>query len=168
MNNRADQDNLLAEVLAEASTPDFRAKLLAETLHHARRRRQFRQARRGVGILAVLSLLAVLTMQSLTKKTYISPSVAKEIAPPSYEVVRTQPLAASALVHTRTFSTTALATTIPSVTEIVTVGGGYSLINDDELLALLADKPAILVRTGPNSEELIFANPADQKKFISN
>jgi hypothetical protein len=42
------------------------------------------------------------------------------------------------------------------------------MINDDELLALLADKPAILIRTGPHSEELVFANPEDQKGFPLN
>jgi hypothetical protein len=166
MNNRTDQENLLAEVLAEAVPPDFRATLLAETLRHARHRRQFRLARRAAGVLAVLILLALFTAQPWTKKTIVAPSAAKEIAPPSYELVHTQPLPARALVHTRTFLTTGLATTIPSVTEITTVSGGFRLINDDELLALLADKPAILIRTGPNSEELVFANPADQKKFL--
>ena len=54
------------------------------------------------------------------------------------------------------------------VVEIATVSGGYRLINDDELLALLADKPAALIRTGPHSEELVFANPEDQKGFPLN
>ena len=36
------------------------------------------------------------------------------------------------------------------------------------LLALLADKPAVLIRTGPQSEELVFANPEDQKGFPLN
>ncbi len=38
MNNRADQENLLAEVLAEALPMDFREAMLAETLRLARRR----------------------------------------------------------------------------------------------------------------------------------
>ena len=56
--------------------------------------------------------------------------------------------------------------TLPAVIEVATVSGGFRIINDNELLALLADKPAVLIRTGPNSEELVFANPADQKKFL--
>jgi hypothetical protein len=33
------------------------------------------------------------------------------------------------------------------------------------LLALLGNRPVILIRTGPNSEELVFADPEDQKMF---
>jgi hypothetical protein len=50
--------------------------------------------------------------------------------------------------------------------EIVqTSTGNFRIINDAELLALVAQRPAILIRTGPNSEELVFANPEDQKRF---
>ena len=52
MNDRVDQDNLLAEVLAEASPADFRTAMLAETLRLARRRRHFRQSRHGLGVFA--------------------------------------------------------------------------------------------------------------------
>ena len=81
-------------------------------------------------------------------------------------LVRTQPLPASAIVSTRNFSATGFAETVPKVVEVATVSGGFRLINDDELLALLADKPAVLIRTGPHSEELVFANPEDQKKLL--
>ncbi len=165
MNNRAEQESLLAEVLAEVSPPDFRAALLAETLRLARRRRQFCQARRAVGVLAVAGLLAILAAQQLSKPTTISPPLAKKIVKQSYELVRTQPLPANALVSTRSFSPAGLAVSVPKVIEVATVGGGFRRINDDELLALLADKPAVLIRTGPNSEELVFANPEDQKRF---
>jgi len=42
------------------------------------------------------------------------------------------------------------------------------VINDDELLALVASHPAVLIRTGPHSEELVFANPKDQSGFPLN
>ena len=165
MNHRAEQKNLLAEVLAEASPPDFRAAMLAETLRLARRRRQFRQARQAAGILAVISLAAVLTSQQFSKPTTISPPLAKTSIRQSYQLVRTEPLPAGAVVHTRNFAAAGLAVPVPKVVEVTTVSGGFRLINDDELLALLADKPAVLIRTGPNSEELVFANPEDQKAF---
>ena len=57
---------------------------------------------------------------------------------------------------------------IPTVIEIATASGGFHSINDDELLAMLADKPAVLIRTGPHSEELVFANPDDQKLLQPN
>ena len=163
MNNRADEKNLLTEVLAEASPADFRAALLAETLRLARRRRQYRQARQAAGVLAVMSLVAVLVTQQFSKPPTISTPLAKKIVQQSYQLVRTQPLPAGALITTRGFSTAGLATAIPKVMAVATVSGGFRLINDDELLALLADKPAVLIRTGPHSEELVFANAEDQK-----
>ena len=39
------------------------------------------------------------------------------------------------------------------------------MINDDELLALVASRPAALVRLGPHSEQLFFVNPEDEKGF---
>jgi len=168
MNNRADQENLLAEVLAEAVPMDFRAAMLAETLHLARRRRQFRRVRPTTGVLVLVSLLAVLVAQHFSKPPGVSLPLAKKIKTQSYMLVRTQPLPASALVRTRSFSATGFAVSVPKVVEIATVSGGFRIINDDELLALLADKPAVLIRTGPHSEELVFANPEDQKGFPLN
>jgi hypothetical protein len=166
MNHRADQENLLAEVLAEASPADFRAAMLAETLRLARRRRQFRQARQAAGVLAVISLLAVLVAQQFSKPAAIAPTTAKKVAPRSYELVRTRPLPAGALIRTMKFSDAQPAASVPKVIVVATTGGGFRLINDNELLALLADKPAVLIRTGPNSEELVFANPEDQKGLL--
>ena len=85
-----------------------------------------------------------------------------------YQLVCTRPLSAGALVSTRKFSDTPSAAPVAGVVEIATVSGGYRVINDDELLALLADKPAVLIRTGPHAEELVFANPEDQKKLLAN
>ena len=166
MNYRADQESLLAEVLAEASPTDFREAMLAETLRLARRRRQFRQVRQAAGVLAVIGLLAVLVAQQFSRQPDVSMPLAKKIVKQSYELVRTQPLPAGALISTRKFSEAQFAASVSTVVAVATVSGGFRQINDNELLALLADKPAVLIRTGPNSEELVFANPEDQKKFL--
>src|SRR5450631_4116512 len=159
MNERTDNQDLLAEVLAEASPADFREAMLAETLRLARRRRRIRQTRPVAGVLVMAGLLVVLVAHHFSKLPVVSPPTAKQIEPQSYQLVRTQSLPASALVSTRSFSATGIASTVPKVVEIATVSGGFRLINDDQLLALLADKPAALIRTGPHSEELVFANP---------
>ncbi len=104
--------------------------------------------------------------RQFSKPPGVSPPQAKKIEQQSYELVRTQPLPASALISTRSFSATGFAVSVPKVIEIATTSGGFRLINDDELLALLANKPAVLIRTGPHSEELVFANPEDQKKLL--
>jgi hypothetical protein len=166
MNERTNNQELLAEVLAEASPADFREAMLAETLRLARRRRQFRRVRPTAGVLVLMGLLVVLATQHFSKPPVGSPPLAREIAQQSYELVRTQPLPASALVSTRSFSAAGFALSVPKVIEVATASGGFRLINDDELLALLADKPAVLIRTGPHSEELVFANPEDQKKLL--
>jgi hypothetical protein len=166
MNERTDNQELQAEVLAEASPADFRAAMLAETLRLARRRRQFRQVRPAAGVLVLMGLLAVLAAQHFSKPPAGSSPLAKQIVRQSYELVRTQPLPASAIVSTRSFSAAGFAASVQKVVEVATVSGGFRLINDDQLLALLADKPAVLIRTGPHSEELVFANPEDQKKLL--
>jgi hypothetical protein len=166
MNERTDNQDLLAEVLAEASPADFREAMLAETLRLARRRRQFRRVRPAAGVLVLMGLLTVLAVQHFSKPPVASSPLAKQIVRQSYELVHTQPLPASALVSTRSFPTAGFTASVPNFTEIATVGGGFRLINDDQLLALLADKPAVLIRTGPHSEELVFANPEDQKKLL--
>jgi hypothetical protein len=168
MNRPTDKENLLAEVLAEASPADFRAAMLAETLRLARRRRHFRQARRIAGVLVVMGMLTVLVVQQSPKPTVVSAPLVKKALKQSYELVCTQPMPASAFVSTRTFSWNQLAVSAGAVVEITTTTGGFRLINDNELLALLADKPAALIRTGPHSEELVFANPEDRKKLLAN
>jgi hypothetical protein len=168
MNNHADKENLLAEVLAEASPADFRAAMLAETLRLARRRRQFRQARQVGGVLMVMGLVVILFTQKFSKSPVISQPLAKKNVKQNYELVLTQPLPASAVINTRTFTASQSFSAAGTVVEISTTTNGFREINDNQLLALLPDKPAVLIRTGPDSEELVFANADDQKSFLKN
>lgn len=163
-----DANNLLNDVLAEAAPADLRDAMLAETLRFVRRRRQIRRVRPAAGVLALTSLLVILITQRSAKPPLVSTPPTKQVEQQSYTLIRTQPFAASALVSTKGFSATGLAASVPKVVEVATISGGFRLINDDELLSLLADKPAVLIRTGPHSEELVFANPEDQNGFPLN
>ena len=87
MNDSADNERLLEDVLSEAVPADFREALLGETLRLARRRRRFRQTRRAVSAVAVLAALAALVWQSLPPRGVVPQKAGK-----SYVVVRTQPL----------------------------------------------------------------------------
>src|ERR1035437_9986901 len=127
MNNRTDQESLLAEVLAEASPTDFREAMLAETLRLARRRRQFRQVRQAAGVLAVIGLLAVLVAQQFSRQPDVSMPLVKKIVKLSYELVRTQPLPAGALISTRKFSEAQFAASVSTVVAVAPVGGGFSI-----------------------------------------
>ena len=80
MNERTDNQELLAEVLAEASPADFREAMLAETLRLARRRRQFRRVGPIAGVLVLMGLLAVFVAQHFSKPSVGSSPLAKNIA----------------------------------------------------------------------------------------
>lgn len=168
MNNRADQEDLLAKVFAEASPPDFRAALLGETLRLARGRRRWRHARRAGGVLAVVVLAALFALQNQPEKISMTQSVARTSIARNYQLVETQPLPASARIATENFLAVKIVSSAATVAQVATAVGGFRLINDGQLLALIGSKPAILIRTGPNSEELVFANPQDRKRFLEN
>jgi hypothetical protein len=162
------EKNLLADMLVEASPPDFRAALLDETLRHARRRRHWRHARQAGGVCALAILVAILNWQRPPEKMPLTKPTAKIVAPKSFQPIETCALPAAAIITTSNFGSINLISSATAVTEITSTGGHFKFINDQELLAFVGDYPVALVRTGPNSEELVFANPEDQKKLFGN
>ena len=162
MNDRS-EPQLLDEVLAEASPPDFRAALLGETLRQARLRRRRRQISRAGGMLAVVVLAALFAWQERPMKTLLARPEAK-IVTKSYGLVETQPLPAGALVKTKDFAHVEMISSAATVSTVATARGGFRFINDEQLLVLVGPRPAILIRTGPDSEELVFAEPRDLSK----
>jgi hypothetical protein len=167
MNQKTDKPELLDDVLAAPA--DFREALLDTTLRQVRRRRRFRRARNAAGVLAVLVLLGSLVWQKNAKQSpvAIAPSVKKTVEQ-AYTMVNTQPLSPNNIIQTRPFEPPQIITSRATVEIVQTTAGNVHLINDAELLALTATHPAILVRTGPHSEELVFANPQDAKGFPLN
>jgi hypothetical protein len=154
MNRPTDNERLFADALAEAGPPGFREGMLGETLRLARRRRQFRQARK-VGIaMGLAALLAIWLRPTTTTHRRAKTEAASE----SYRLVETQPVPASEIVVTSPFAGQIVAS-IPATSVITTAeaGDGLRELSDDELLAL-APAPAALVRLGPHSAELVLAN----------
>ena len=168
MNRQTDNNDLLADVLSEAATADFREVMLGETLRLVRRRRRWRQTRQGAGVFVIVSLLAVLAWQNLPEQPAVFRPLAKKPAPTNYKLVRTEPLSENSLITTGQFSDGQFVASFTAVTQVSTTSGAFHQINDDELLALVSGRPAVLIRTGPHSEELVFANPEDQKDFLKN
>jgi hypothetical protein len=167
MNPEPDNEQLLADVLSEAVPADFREALLGETLRLARRRRRWWQTRRAAALLVALGLLAVLVRQNFPPQPLVPMPVAKAKVK-GYELVRTQPLSAGAIVVTRPLSTDQLVASVATAEMLQTSSGNFRVINDDELLALVASRPAALVRLSPHSERLIFADPDDERGFPVN
>ncbi|HXR46171.1 MAG TPA: hypothetical protein VN784_01915 [Candidatus Limnocylindrales bacterium] len=170
MENKTDNDQLLADVLTEAAPADFRDAILGETLRLVRRHRRWRQTRRAATWLAALALVGIFIWQNnLPQKPVTSvPVPAAKAVEKNYKLVETQPLPANAIVTTQPTASGQFIASTASVEIIQTRGGDYRVINDDELLALVASHPAMLIRTGPHSEELVFADPKDQSGFPLN
>ena len=167
MNHEPDNGLLLHDVLAEAAPPDFRRELLDQTLCLARHRRHWRQARRAAAVLAALGLLSALVWQNFPQHPVTLMPVAKAKVK-SCQLVRTQPLPVGTIVATRPLSADRLVASAETIEMVQTTVGNFHVINDDELLALITPRPAALVRVGPDSEELVFINPADEKGFPVN
>jgi hypothetical protein len=158
----ADHERLLADALADSAPAGFREALLHQTLHLARRRRRLRQTQRAAAVLAALCVVTALIWKTLPYR----PS-APRTPPAGYELVRTQPLPAGAIVTTRPLAADRLVAS-KATANIVQTSDGIREINDDELLVLSASRPAVLIRFGPNSERLVFVNPEDEKGFPVN
>jgi hypothetical protein len=165
MKRETDNEPLLADVFAEANPADFRGAMLGETLRLVRRRRHFRQARNMAGVLIVAGLSAFFLRQNFVKPMTVLPPLVKKITPSNYKLVRTQSLPPSFVIGTKPFAEVQMVTSAATVSAVATTRGNFRRMNDDELLAQVASRPAVLIRTGPNSEELVFADAADQKGF---
>ena len=170
MNNGNDRQNLLDEVLSEAAPADFREVMLGRTLRIARRRRQFRQLRRSVALLAILGLCGALFGEKIRPLEMVpsAPTSAIRAAGKNYKLVETRPLPVGDIVSTKSLAAADFVATAARIGVVQTTGGNYRVINDEQLLALVGKKPAILIRTGPHSEELVFVNPEDQKGIPAN
>lgn len=167
MSECPEQPRLLDDVLSEAATPDFRAALLGETLRLARQRRRRRQVRQTVGVLGVLILAAWFAWRHLPQKmvvTHVAHPPPKAPTAKPFQLVVTQPLPSAALVATKEFAPVPIISSRASVVQIATTGDGLRFITDTELLALAKPEQALLIRTGPDSEELVFAGVAASTK----
>jgi hypothetical protein len=164
MNNSADK-NLLNHVLAETTPADFRAALLSRTLGLVRRRRRWRQLRQAAALLAALGICGILVWQKNLPRRPFVPTPETKAGGPGYKLVQTHALPASAVVTTQPLVFGQLIAPKEAVAIVQTSSGNYRIINDDQLLALIGPRPAVLIRTGPHTEELVFANAEDQKVF---
>lgn len=169
MNKKTNNKELLDDVLGEAAPAGFREALLDTTLRQVRRRRRFRYARNAVGVFVALALLVALVFPKHAAKQPIAVAPPKEKpVEKSYTLISTQPLPSDDMVTTPSRSAVQFISSKATVEIVQSTTGNYRLINDQELLAMVAAHHAALVRTGPNSEKLIFANPQDAKDFLAN
>lgn len=167
MKNRNDNQSLLNDIFAPSG--DFRDTALDEMLSAVRRQCRGRKIRSATGVLIALVLFGVLVWpakqpQELVVKEVPTPQI--KAVEKSYAVVTTEPLSAGAIVTTQPFASES--STSAGVEIVATSAGNFRMITDEELLALVAAHPAVLVRTSRNSEQLIFVKPEDEKAFLFN
>jgi hypothetical protein len=164
MTQRSDQKQLLDDVLAESPSADFRATLLGEVLRQARRRRRWRQSRSAAGVLAALFLASWLAWHNREEKLSAVSPLRKIPIAASYQLVGTQPFLASAVLSTANFTGIRTISSAATVLQVTTSAAGFRYLNDSELLELAGPGAAILIRTGPHSEELVFADSGHVSK----
>jgi len=165
MNERPEQQKLLDDLLDESLPADFRAALLEQTLRLARRRRRWRQSRMAGAVLCVLLATVWLAGREWTMKVSPVQPLAKGPGPQGWRLVETRSLPATREVTTKDFAGATVISSQATVGQIASSSEGVHLIDDAQLLAWVGQEPAILIRTGPNSEELVFAETVDPLKI---
>ncbi len=154
MNREPDENRLLEDIFAEAIPPDVHVSVLGATLAAVQSKKRGRNVRRGAlaGVAVVLGVCAAfltLSRPSIPPSS-LAHAVITTIPLPSTQIVQTTPLPVDQVVS----SASSLATTI------TTVPGGYSIINDVELLALAEPRPAAIVRMN-GTARLLFLDDTD-------
>jgi hypothetical protein len=168
MNEPNDHRRLLSDILSEESDADFRESLLLHTVSLARRRRKQRQLRRAASVLLLLIAgLGLLLWRTVPPR--LSPLQPQQLVSRPYVLIETHPLPSASLVKTEPLPVSSIITSVPTenIVSTMTTPKVYREIDDRELFAL-APAPLILIRYGSNTAEVVFADPADQEKFLRN
>lgn len=165
MKHRTDNENLLTDVLSEATPSELRDALLEATLHEARRRRYWRRTRHAVTLAVAFGMIGFFAWR-YPRPVNVPPVIVEE----NCRIIATQPLRADAIITTRHFdpSLVVLSAITTSVLETRFFENEFRIIDDEELLALVAPRAAALVRLEDHSEQLIFINPDDENGFPVN
>jgi hypothetical protein len=159
------EDDFLHDVIGDAASPVFRDEMLEGTLRQVRRRKQLRRVNRGLGIATCVITMVAIAGRWLTHRD-LGTRVAVSSNPDSL-LVRSVPLGAGCFVVTDPRGVDIVATTpAASVTHISNSLQLFRAIGDEELLASLQGKPAVLVRHGPGEAELVFAVSEEQRQFM--
>jgi len=134
--------------------------LLDDTLRHVRGRRRRRLLVRTVPLMLVVGLVYFFYPSRRATETPAHVAVGR---------VATQPLISASLVRTQPLADEFLVTTMPCAFIVHTrLGEGFRFIDDEELMALAVPRPAVLLRLGPDSQTLIFAEEKDSNNLQPN
>jgi hypothetical protein len=145
---------LLDDLLQDAVAPEFRDRLMDETLRHARRRKYLRRANAIIGVTAVMGILAFTFWKNLGTAL-----VSNQIHHPDLNAV---PLQQSDLVQIVNTSHDFA----PTVVQTGMLGPSCKEIDDGQFLSFLPDKQLALIRIGPHQTQVVFSNPNDESEYL--
>jgi hypothetical protein len=158
---KSKHQQLLDDVLGEAGPSDFKESLWLHTLDEVRHRHRARQRKRALLACAVAVAIPLLVWR-LTL-----PPPPTELSPLPYALIYSQPLPSGMTVESKTDTVSFIASSATTMSVITTDPSRrlYREINDDQLLTLLAGRPAAIIREGANRASLLFLDPEDENGF---
>jgi hypothetical protein len=162
MKNQPEADRLLDDIFGENISPDFKNDVLDQTLRRVRRRKSMRRVNRGVIVLALFVCLPLAVW-----RWPVRPPQPLRSSMLGYGLVNSKPLDPSMIVESKADGLNVITSSPSTVVVIESIPGQdlFQEIDDQQLLTLLAGRPAALVRQGPQAE-LVFLNPADADGFF--
>jgi hypothetical protein len=158
---KSKRQQLLDDVLGEAGPTDFKESLWLHTLDEVRHRRRARQRNRALLACAVAVAIPLLVWR-LTL-----PPAPTELSPLPYALIHSQPLPSGMTVESKRDTVSFVTSSTATMAVIATDPSRrlYREIDDDQLLTLLAGRPAAIIRDRPNQASLLFLDPEDQNGF---
>ena len=161
MNDDTGKYNLLNDLWGDAAPQSFRAGMLARLLREAELRRQRRRRNHRWLIVACALIAIAMVARFFPRSMHVTPTGMDLL------VVHSAPLNHSMLVDTQAGTVGIIHSLSSSIAVVETLPAEklFEYIGDEKLLALLADRPAALIRRGPFDSELVFVNPADGSGF---
>jgi hypothetical protein len=162
MKSKTEVERLLDDIFSDAAPEPFRTQLLEVTLRRARVHRRISLARRTAAVaLLVVTTVGLWGWREVMVSDPLRQAKVTVRQPvsglPSYGLIRTLPTEPARLIATTPGTTPVVLTAPASVAVVATQPEQrlFSEINDDQLLMLLAERPAVLVRRGPHDAELV-------------
>ncbi|HUJ71376.1 MAG TPA: hypothetical protein VLZ30_03975 [Verrucomicrobiae bacterium] len=155
-------EQLVDEILADTAPGGFAESVLRQMLRQARRRQRVRQLGQGLLVAAVLFALSLWLWWPQTPKLVRTvKEVSPAVGPRAFDLVTSQPLQADMIVNTQTGLVSIVTSVSPSTLALVSTRSADELfreLDDDEMLALLKDRPVALVRYRPHEATLVMPN----------
>lgn len=164
MKNPHELRPLLTDVFSPEDPGDGPGALLQTTLRHVRRKRW----RKRATVPALVAVMVGLPLWLHRPLPSVESSPVAETASP-VKIVGTLPFSAELHVETRAglIPVTPTSAGLATVLETGFSPRAWKLIDDQELFALLAGRPALLIKNETGRTELIFPNRADQDQFFA-